>query len=132
MKKKATAPPMTLKPHTEWYHGSPRRLQMLAVGSTVTPVIELARVFAHKPRNVDIRIHDNTETGEHSVTIVHDGSVRGFLYKVAVSDPATQLKQHPGSGAAAGEETLTEVELPLEFLEEVPLQQKYSFVEERE
>jgi len=132
MERKETAPPMTLKPHGEWYHGSPKRLETLASGSTVTPVIELAKAFAHKPRRVDIRIRDNTETGEHSVTITHDGSLPGYLYRVAVSDPATQLKQHPGSGAAAGEEMLSEVELPLEFIEQIPVQQEYSLAEERE
>ena len=132
MGKKETAPPMTLKPHAGWYHGSPKRLRMLAACSTVTPVMELAKVFAHKPRNVDIRIRDNTETGEHSVIITHDGSLPGFLYKVGVSDPATQLEEHPGSRAAPGEEMLTEVELPLEFLEELPVHQEYSFTEKRE
>ena len=113
MEKKDTAPPMTLAGHSDWYHGSPSRLEMLAAGSTVTPVIALAKAFSHKPPNVDIQIRDNTNTGEHSVTIEHDGSLPGYLYKVAVSDPSAELRQHPGSGSAPGEEMLTELDLPL-------------------
>ncbi len=125
------APPMTLAEHTEWYHGSPVRLDTLAVGSTVTPLFCLAKAFASKPTRVSIDIRDDSETGDHTVTIKHDGKKPGYLFRVLVTNPREDLEQHPGSRMAAGEEMLSKRELRLEFLEEVPLQEEYSFTEKR-
>ena len=119
MSEKEQAPPITLKPHSEWYHGSPERLQILATGSTITPVVELARAFAHKPTNVNVQIREN-ESGR-TVTIDHDGQLDGYLYRVVVNDPAKNLRPHPESMSAPGEEVLTTRELPVEFLEELPI-----------
>ena len=113
------APPIKLDPHTEWYHGSPQRLQTLTPGSTVTPVLELAKAFAHKPTNVNIQIREN-ESGR-TVTIGHDGELDGYLYRVVVADPAKDLRPHPQSTSAPGEEMLTTRELAVEFLEELPI-----------
>ncbi len=113
------APPMMLEPHTVWFHGSPFRLAILRAGSTVTPVMDLARAFAHKPANVSMTIRERD--GERTVIIDHDGKLDGYLYKVLVEDPREDMQQHPGSGLALGEEMLTTRDLPVEFIEELPL-----------
>jgi len=125
------APPTTLAPHETWYHGSPERLAVLRVGSTVTPVVALAKAFAHKPSNASIQLRDNTETGERCVVISHDGNRAGYLYRVMVADPAGDLEPHPQSTAAAGEEMLTRRELPVTLIEELPLRREYRFDERR-
>jgi hypothetical protein len=110
-------PPIVERPHTTWYHGSPFRLETLVAGSTVTPVIELAKVFSHKPAQVDLNV---TGSGaDRRVVIDHNGREFGYLYRVVVDDPKQDLEQHPGSGLAPGEEVLTTRELALEFIGEV-------------
>jgi hypothetical protein len=111
------APRMMDVPHTEWFHGSPLRLEAVAAGSTVTPVRELACVFAHKPSRVSVEIRERD--GERDVAIDHNGTRPGYLYRVVVTDPAGDLRQHPTSGFALGEEMLTTRALPLQFLSEV-------------
>ena len=102
-----------------WFHGSPQRLEVLQEGSTVTPVVELAESFSHKPTRVGWTFEEHN--GERWITIDHNGEHDGYLYKVLVDDPDADLRQHPTSGFAAGEEMLTNRDLPLEFLREVPL-----------
>jgi hypothetical protein len=53
------------------------------------------------------------------------------LFRVLVRNPGEDLEQHPGSGMAPGEEMLSKRELRLEFVEEVTLQEEYSFTEKR-
>lgn len=108
------APPLMDGPHVEWFHGSPLWLEAVAPGSTVTPVRELARAFAHRPSHVSVEVREHA--GERAVVIEHDGTRPGYLYRVVVSDPPTDLKQHPTSGFAPGEEMLTTRALPLELI----------------
>ena len=129
MRDEDRAPPMTLQPHTRWYHGSPNRLTVLREGSTATPVRELAKAFSHKPRTLNVDIPDGVPLGERVVRISHDGTRPGYLHVVGVSDPAKDLRQHPGSGFALGEEMLTTRELPLEVIEEAPLVPEYEHSE---
>ena len=109
--------PMTRGPHTEWYHGSPLRLDVVAAGSTVTPVIQLARAFAHKPTSLGVNFSEDGGP----VTITHNGALPGFLYRVVVDDRVADLEQHPDSGFSLGEEVLATRDLPLEFIEELPV-----------
>ena len=53
----------------------------------------------------------------------------GYLYSVSVSAPDTDLRQHPESGFARGEEMLTTRDLPVELIEELPLMSEYVFSE---
>ena len=115
-----TAPPIRNNPPRRWYHGSPARLESLRTGSTVTPIIELARAFAHRPRKVSINVTENDEENRREVTIEHDGQRDGHLYEVEVGDPAADLKLHPESTMAPGEEMLTTRELKVRMLEELP------------
>ena len=123
------SPPLIEGTHTDWYHGSPLRLRVVSAGSTVTPVIELAKAFAHKPTQVSIEVRENDEKGhvELSVTIEHNGQRDAYLYKVLVAKPERDLHQHPGSRLACGEEMLATRDLSLEFIEELPLSRIYKW-----
>ncbi len=123
---------MTSKRHTDWFHGSPVKLSSLRTGSTVTPVITLARAFSHKPSILEIDVQENTDSGKRNVEIRHDGTKPGYLYRVAVSEPSHDLIQHPDSTGARGEEMLTTRELTLVFIEEVPVKPIYQYSEEME
>lgn len=103
----------------EWFHGSPLRLDVLAEGSTVTPIVELAEAFSHKPPNLEWNIIH--EDGERWVVIDHNGELDGYLFRVIVDDPESDLYQHPTTVFAPGEEMLTKRPLRLEFVRELPL-----------
>ena len=122
------APALRTDPPRRWYHGSPRRLDRLAAGSTVTPVMELASAFSHKPRRLEFEIAegDNRRRAE----IRHDGTQPGYLFEVVVEDPEADLRQHPGSRLASGEELLTTRELALRFLRELPVETGVLRIEE--
>jgi len=123
------APPLFIGEHTEWYHGSPLRLDDLKAGSTVTPIPSYAKAMSHKPSTLAVNVHVNTETGERRVIFSQNGDQDGHLYKVLVADPAKDLQQHPGSKGAPGEEVLTTRDLPLDYLEELPVRSEYEFVQ---
>lgn len=129
MPSKGDATPMTVKPHTEWYHGSPSRLTSLRVGSTVTPVLALAKAFSHKPSRLEVDVREDTDNGRRHIYIEHSGTKTGYLYRVAVSQPSRDLRPHPGSAGAPGEEMLTTRELKLEFMGELPVRPTYEFTE---
>jgi hypothetical protein len=101
------AAPMTTKPHIEWYHGSPEKLDTLHSGSTITPILILARAFSHKPEILSIEVNENEDTETRKFKISHDGTKHGYLYRVIVTDPEADLIQHPDSKGAPGEEMLT-------------------------
>ena len=124
------AAPMTTNAHAEYFHGSPEMFKVLHAGSTVTPIITLARAFSHKPLKLSIEVCENSDFGRRQIRISHDGTKHGYLYRVVVTDPEADLIQHPHSKGAAGEEMLTTHDLPLEFLEEVPLKELYEYSEE--
>ncbi len=64
---------------------------------------------------------ENNEQNFRRVEIVHDGQMDGYLYEVQVSDPAVDLRPHPESTLAPGEEMLTTRELPVTLLESLLL-----------
>ncbi|MCC7409938.1 MAG: hypothetical protein IT442_17865 [Phycisphaeraceae bacterium] len=117
----ASAPPLRVDPPARWFHGSDQVLDHLRAGSAVTPVLELARAFAHRPRNVSLQVHENSGQNLRRIEIVHDGQKNGYLYEVQVSDAATDLRPHPESTLAPGEEMLTTHELSVTLLESLPL-----------
>lgn len=121
------APELTTRPHVQWFHGSPKRLTLLKAGSTVTPIPALARAFSHKPSELKIELRETD--GRQRVRITHNGTQAGHLHRVVVEDPAADLRQHPGSTAALGEEMLTTRDLRVEWLQEVPLATTYEFAE---
>jgi hypothetical protein len=119
--------PMTTQPHIEWFHGSPKKLNELQSGSTVTPILILARAFSHKPEILSVEVNENDDTGKRCFIITHNGKKHGYLHRVIVTDPETDLILHPESKGARGEEMLTTRILQLEFLEEVPLKTVYEY-----
>lgn len=129
MKDDGRAPPITVHAHAEWFHGSPLRLERLRVGSTVTPVRAYAMAMSHKPKRLEVGLTEDSGTGVRRIVFTHDGEQDGLLYRVVVTDPGSELEQHPGSKGALGEEMLTTAELPLEFLQNLPLKLKYEHVE---
>jgi hypothetical protein len=86
---------------TDWYHGSPLQLTSLRPGSTITPDIDLARVFSHKPNIVCL------EDERLPPRLRHNGSQPGFLYRVVGVQPGA-VGPHPRSSMPAGKEWLTE------------------------
>ena len=120
---------MTVKAHTEWFHGSPRKLVSLRAGSTVTPVLALAKAFSHKPDSLEIQVRKNTDSGQRHIEIKHNGTKPGYLYRVVVGEPSRDLKQHPGATGATGEEMLTTRELVLTFIDSLPVRSTYEFTE---
>ncbi len=110
---------MSAEPHKEWHHGSPLVLNTLRTGSTVSPIMELAMAFAHNPRNVSLEVW-TTRKGRR-LRIKHDGRKDGYLYRVRVIDPESDLRQHPESTLAPGEEMLTRRDLKVELLRELPM-----------
>jgi hypothetical protein len=122
MEHRERAEPISLERHTTWYHGSPLRLEVLTAGSTVTPIRQLAQAFSHKPTLVSITVH--VTDASRQVCIEHDGERDGYLYQVRVADPEVDLRQHPGSRMAPGEEMLATRALPLQFLCHLPVREE--------
>jgi hypothetical protein len=94
---------------SEWFHGSPLRLDLLRAGSTITPLRDLARVFSHKPPVVSI------DDSQGKLILLHNGSQPGWLYRVVEVTPE-DVYPHPRSSMPAGMEWLTKVDLRLELI----------------
>jgi hypothetical protein len=92
-----------------WYHGSPRRLDTLRAGSTITHQRSLARVFSHKPSIVSL------DDGADGLVLQHNGTLPGFLYLVEGVESA-DVFQHPRSSMPQGLEWITRRDLPLRLL----------------
>ncbi len=58
-----------------WYHGSPTKLSSLRKGSMVTPFVEIAKAFSHKPKLLSM--------SEDMKSVKHNGQIPGLLYVVA-------------------------------------------------
>lgn len=110
-----------------WYHGSPKALDVLRAGSTITQDRELARVFSHKPTLVSV--DDAGETRQ----IKHDGHELGFLYRVAEEITSEDVTPHPRSAIEFGKEWLTGRALRLTLIEPTqPVREEMLTVEEIE
>lgn len=99
-----------------WYHGSPLRLEVLQVGSTITQDRELARVFSHKPSVVVQEIDD---AGKR--TIRHTGREPGYLYRITEEVGLEEVYPHPETTMGPGQEWLTRRELRVVLLESTAL-----------
>jgi hypothetical protein len=82
--------------------------------------MELAMAFSHNPGSVSIETW-TTGTGR-KYRIKHNGTQDGYLYRVMVDQPNSDLEQHPDSTLASGEEMLTTRELELELLRDLPIE----------
>jgi len=107
-----------------WYHGTPLRLTAIRKGSTITQNRDLARVFSHRPTLVSI----SDDAGIDRIR--HDGTVPGFLYRIAEDLRPGDVYPHPHSSMGPGKEWLTSRELrvilvgPTEIVEQERLTQK--------
>lgn len=111
----------------EWFHGSPARLSSIRPGSTITGNRILAMAFSHKPEHLRIEVSEGSGSGLRTITLKQDGIRKGYLYRVILNDPETDTMEDPESVMFPGDEVLTIRELPVEFIEEVPLRREYTF-----
>jgi hypothetical protein len=110
-----------------WYHGSPKALDVLRAGSTITQDRELARAFSHKPTLVSV-----DDAGE-ARQIKHNGHELGFLYCVAEEITSEDVTPHPRSAIEFGKEWLTGRALRLTLIEPTqPVREEMLTVEEIE
>ena len=113
-----------LPPHSgPWYHGSPERLDVLRTGGSASPMCEIAAAFSHRPSQLSFDTRERGDT--YSVIVRHNGKLPGYLYRVQVGNPASDLRVHPGAGNPIGWEMLTTRPLALEFIRELPLKAEY-------
>lgn len=70
-----------------WYHGSPRELPVLRLGSSITQNVAIARAFSRRPRLVSI----DEDTG----AVKHDGTTPGYLYVVDEELSPDDVSPHP-------------------------------------
>ena len=101
---------MTIQKHDAWFHGSPLTLTVLRKGSTITRNEDLARAFSRKPEIVSV-----SDDGR----IQHDGTSRGFVYRLAGRVTADDITAHPNSSMNQGQEWITKKDFELAFLYEV-------------
>ena len=76
----------TVKPNMNWYHGSPAKLKVLKAGSSVTPFMEIAKAYSHKPEHLEPSVVEDTEKNQIHVKVKHDGRRSGFIYQVMIAN----------------------------------------------
>lgn len=117
-------------PHLDdgaWFHGSPRKLDVLATGSTVTRSRPVAEAFAHRPTWVSVEERTITDDeqpedkGATALTVTHNGKGPGFLH--VIDEPVTERDLHPhpeSSHPGGGLEWVTDRPLRLRLIAELP------------
>ena len=95
----------------DWFHGSPRRLESIRAGSTITQDKNLARVFSHNPSLV---VQDLEDTDERQLR--HSGDEPGYLYRVSEAVGPDDVYPHPTTTMGPGQEWLTRRDLRVEVL----------------
>ena len=98
-----------------WFHGSPERLSVLRVGSTVTRSRPIAEAFSHRPTCLGYSLE------AQGPQLCHNGALPGYLYVIAEEVAEADLHPHPNSSfPGGGVEWLTDRPLRLEMIGEVP------------
>ena len=116
----------TVKLNMNWYHGSPAKLTVLKAGSSITPFMEIAKAYSHKPERLELSVLEDTEKELCHVEVKHDGNRTGFIYQVMISDPKELRKPDENLGPL-GEEMVTTQEMTLRLIEKTEVRDKYSF-----
>ena len=99
-----------------WFHGSPEKLSLLAIGSTMTRSRLVAEAFSHKPTCLGIGDTDRP------ISVCHNGSQPGILYVIDEPVGADDVRPHPHSSFGAGcLEWLTTRPLRLRKIADLPL-----------
>ncbi len=116
----------TVKINTNWYHGSPAKLKVLKAGSSITPFIEIAKAYSHKPEHLELSVIENTEKELIHVEVKHDGDRPGFIYQVMITDKRKLRKPDENLGPL-GEEMVTTQETTLRLMGKTKVIGTYSF-----
>ena len=112
---------------TKWYHGSPKKLQTLEVNSFITPFLEVAKAYSHKPKKLEISIVDNSELNLREVTLKHDGTHEGYVYRVIIDNLSEDITFPKDISGPLGEEMVTTKKLALELIQKVYVNDTYKF-----
>ncbi len=115
-----------VKPHLNWFHGSPTKLEVLMAGSSITPFMEIAKAYSHKPERLELSVLEDTENELIHVEVKHDGNMPGFIYQVMISDPKELRKPDENLGPL-GEEKVTTQEVTLRLIGKTEVRDTYSF-----
>lgn len=117
----------TVKIHENWFHGSPAKLTTLKPGSSITPFIEVAKAYSHKPKHLVLSLSENSESGNTHVEVKHDGVKYGYLYEVMISNPRQEMRLPVENLGPLGEEMVTTQDNALRLIEENEATHIYSF-----
>jgi len=99
-----------------WFHGSPRKLDTLAAGSTITRSRPVAEAFSHRPTCLGV-----VET-DSPLSVCHNGSQDGILYVVDEPVSDSDVRVHPKSAfPLLGFEWLANRPLRLRKIADLPL-----------
>lgn len=92
-----------------YYHGSPFILEYVKKGCDITPNINLAEAFSHKPTRLSIDDNGN---------IYHNGTTNGYLYVLDEEiKEGIDMIQHPNSSFMKGDEMLILRDLKLKRID---------------
>ena len=114
------------KLNMKWYHGSPAKLIILNAGSSITPFIEVAKAYSHKPEHLELSFLEDTEKNLINVEVKHDGRISGFIYQVMITDP-NELRKPDENLGPLGEEMVTTQEMCLRLIEKTEVRDTYLF-----
>lgn len=95
-----------------WYHGSPYEIEVLKTGSSVTRNKQLAIAFSHKPTQLSVN-----DDG----TIIHNGSVKGYLYSIDEEIEDNNLKVHQACEEKDPWEWITKREYKLKLIKKTDI-----------
>ena len=95
---------------TEWFHGSPERIQILRMGSWVSPYKEVAKAFSHKPTII-------SSNNDYSL-VKHNGKLLGYLYLISEIIEDDDLEELSGTDKTHWK---TIRDLKVELITEVPI-----------
>lgn len=110
----------------KWYHGSPAKLRILNAGSSITPFIEVAKAYSHKPERLELSFLEDTEKNLINVEVKHDGRRPGFIYQVMITDP-NELRKPDENLGPLGEEMVTTGQVSLMLIEKTQVRDTYLF-----
>ena len=100
---------MSLTNKSNWFHGSPLRLEKLCKGSSITQIEKLARAFSTKPAIVSV-----SDDG----SIRHNGKVKGYVYQIIDTVTPDDIYKHPATTMEEEWEWITRKDFRLELLYE--------------
>lgn len=110
----------------QWYHGSPAKLTILKTGSSITPFMEIAKAYSHKPSRLNLSVLEDTEKNLVHVEVKHDGRRPGFIYQVMITAP-NEIREPDENLGPLGEEMVTTQKMTVRLIGKTEVQDTYSF-----